>query len=157
MAEQDEKKPPAKREFAQLLRLHERALAQLTRVRDELAAPGTSQLLQEIKVRTGSEPDLSDVFRSVEEAIRAVQLSEATVRDAIGGKRETLEVEGVPNLPVHLQQFLAERAAMPGFTYEVLQDEVRGWVICWKEYTHKGTVRGYGQFYERPYAWIDEP
>ena len=45
---------------------------------------------------------------------------------------------------------------MPGFTYEVIHDENRGWIIKWKEYTAKGSVRGSGQFYERPYAWIDE-
>ena len=37
-----------------------------------------------------------------------------------------------------------------------LQDEVRGWVIRWKRYTLRGTVQGYGQFYERPYAWLED-
>ena len=66
------------------------------------------------------------------------------------------EVEGVTNMPAYLERFLAERSAQPGFTYEVVQDDVRGWMVCWKEFTHRGTVRGYGQFYERPYAWLDE-
>ena len=38
----------------------------------------------------------------------------------------------------------------------IIQDEVRGWMICWKEYTHRGTVRGYGQICERPYAWLED-
>ena len=42
------------------------------------------------------------------------------------------------------------------FSYEVRQDSVRGWVIAWKEYTAEGIVRGFGQFYERPYAWLEE-
>jgi hypothetical protein len=33
---------------------------------------------------------------------------------------------------------------------------VRGWIVSWKEYTNRGTVRGYGQFCERPYAWLDD-
>jgi hypothetical protein len=37
-----------------------------------------------------------------------------------------------------------------------VQDEVRGWMILWKEYTTRGTVRGFGQFYERPYAWLED-
>ena len=55
-----------------------------------------------------------------------------------------------------LARFLAERMEMPGFTYKVIHDENRGWIILWKEYTQTGSVRGSGQFYERPYAWIDE-
>ncbi len=65
-------------------------------------------------------------------------------------------VEGLPNLPIPLARFVAERAEAPGFTYELEQDLVRGWVIRWKEHAADGTVRGSGQFYERPYAWLDE-
>lgn len=146
----------SKRAYSQLLRLHERLLAELQRVREETTSPSTVELIKDLKVRTGSAPSLAEVTTRVEEAIRSLQLSEAQVRDAMFGRRETLEVEGVANLPAHLQRFLAERAAQPGFSYEVRQDDVRGWMICWKEYTTKGTVRGYGQFYERPYAWLDD-
>ena len=146
----------AKREYAQLLRLHERLLAQLGRVLDDVASPNTSGLLKEIKARTGSAPPMGDVANAVEEAIRTLKLSESQVRRAVMDRTEGLEVEGVPNLPAHLQRFLGERASQPGFSFEVQQDEVRGWMICWKEYTSQGTVRGYGQFYERPYAWIED-
>ena len=61
-----------------------------------------------------------------------------------------------PTYPATLARFLAERRDMPGFTYQVLHDENRGWIILWKEYTQTGSVRGSGQFYERPNAWIDE-
>ena len=40
--------------------------------------------------------------------------------------------------------------------YDVIHDENRGWIIKWKEYTATGSVRGSGQFYEHPYAWIDQ-
>jgi hypothetical protein len=59
-------------------------------------------------------------------------------------------------MPAYLQRFLAERSQEPGFRYEVESDPVRGWIVSWKEYTNRGTVRGYGQFCERPYAWLDD-
>ncbi len=147
----------AKREYTQLLRLHEQLLGQLSRARDELLAPGTASLVKQIKVRTGSEPDLTDIKTSVEEAIRALKLSSSNIQTALTEEGDaSYEVEGVSNMPAYLQRFLAERADQPGFSYEVLQDEVRGWMICWKEFTHRGTIRGYGQIAERPYAWLDD-
>ena len=147
----------AKREYSQLLRLHEQLLGQLTRVRDELLAPGTDNLVKEIKGRTGSAPDLTDVKTAVEETIRALKLSESQIQGAVSDDMDaSFEIEGIANMPPYLQRFLAERAQEPGFTYEVVQDPVRGWMVAWKEYTNRGTVRGYGQFCERPYAWLDD-
>jgi len=146
----------AKREYAQLLRLHERLLVPLQRALEDLTSSQTIALVKDIKARTGSEPDLTSITTGVEESIRSVKLSQSAIRKSILEVHASLEVDGVPNLPAHLQRFLAERAQLPGFSYEVIQDEVRGWVICWKEYTERGTVRGYGQFYERPYAYLDD-
>lgn len=150
-------KAQAKREYTQLLRLHERLLTQFEKAREELSAPGTTELVKVIKARTGTAPDLSAVKTAVEEAIRALKLSESSIQGAVIEEPDVeFEVEGIANMPAYLQRFLAERATGPGFSYEVVQDDVRGWMVCWKEYTHKGTVRGYGQFYERPYAWIED-
>lgn len=147
----------AKREYTQLLRLHEQLLSQLTRARDELLAPGTDGLVKLIKSRTGSAPDLTAIKTAVEETIRALKMSESNIQSAITDTDLSgYEVAGASNMPPYLQRFLAERAGQPGFSYEVQQDEVRGWIICWKEYTHRGTVRGYGQICERPYAWLDD-
>ena len=147
----------AKREYTQLLRLHEVLLGQLTRARDGLSAPGTDSLVKQIKGRTGSAPDLTDLKTAVEQAIRALKLSQSHIQVAITDSTDAShEVEGVANMPAYLQRFLAERAGQQSFSYEVLQDEVRGWILCWKEYTHRGTVRGYGQICERPYAWLDD-
>jgi len=156
MTDRDETKLQAKREFGQLLRLHEQLLAQLQRVADELSSANTKALLKEIRAQTGSSPALSEVSSATEEAIKALKLSESQVRKAILETHDSMEIDGIPNLPAHIQRFLAERASVPGFSYEVVQDEVRGWIICWKEYTEKGTVRGYGQITERPYAWIED-
>lgn len=156
MSDSADAKPRVTREHAQLLRLHERLLAQLGRMLDDVTSPSTNALLKEMKSRSGTMPPLSDVASALEEAVRALKLSDAQVRKGFNESPGGLIVEGVPNLPAHLQRFLAERASQPGFSFEVVQDEVRGWMICWKEYTHRGTVRGYGQFYERPYAWIED-
>ena len=153
------KEPPAnaKREYAQLLRLHEQLLAEFMRARDELAAPGTDGLVKEIKGRTGSSPDLTEIKTAVEESIRAIKLSQSQIQNAVSDDGDaSFEIEGIANMPAYLQRFLAERAQEPGFTYEVIQDPVRGWIVAWKEFTNRGTVRGYGQFCERPYAWLDD-
>lgn len=158
MAEGTETKRQAKREYTQLLRLHEQLLGQFSRARDELGAPGTDGLVKKIKARTGSTPDLTGVKTSVEEALRALKLSQSRLQNAISEADDaSFEVEGIANMPAYLQRFLSERAALPGFSYEVTQDEVRGWIICWKEFSNRGgTVRGYGQICERPYAWLDD-
>ena len=149
----------ANREYSQLLRMQERLLGQLLKIRDELVAPVTETLMREIRNRTGNAPTeaLGEVISEVEEAIRALKLLESEVQGALLEEPgEEFSVDGVSNLPPALGRFLAERSQYPGFKYDVVQDEVRGWMIRWKEYTHRGTVRGYGQFYERPYAWLDE-
>jgi hypothetical protein len=147
----------AKREYTQLLRLHEQLLGQFMRARDELLAPGTDSLVKEIKGRTGSAPDLTEIKTAVEESIRALKLSESHIQGVVADDLDSsFEIEGIANMPVYLQRFLAERAQESAFTYEVVQDPVRGWIVSWKEYTNRGTVRGYGQFCERPYAWLDD-
>ena len=78
-----EPQAPAKREYAQLLRLHEQLLGQFTRARDVLLAPGTTDLVKEIKRRTGSAPDLTEIKTAVEHAIRALKLSESQIRGAV--------------------------------------------------------------------------
>ena len=147
----------AKREYTQLLRLHEQLLGQFMRAREELLAPGTDSLVKEIKGRTGSAPDLTDIKTAVEESIKALKLSQSHIQGVVSNDRDSsFEIAGIANMPAYLQRFLAERAQEPGFSYEVLHDSVRGWIVSWKEYTNRGTVRGYGQFCERPYAWLED-
>jgi hypothetical protein len=132
-------------------------MLQLQEIADDLEAPGTTSLLREIRRRTGdSEDTIAEVASAVEEAIRILKLWESELRLGLATHPNAIELEGVTNLPATLARFLAERKQFPGFTYEVTQDEVRGWVIHWKEMTTHGTVRGAGQFYERPYAWLDD-
>ena len=148
----------ARREYAQLLRLHERLGTQLRRVRDELEAPGLVELLKEIRARTGDSPraGIVDVKSSVEEALRSLTLAASEAHAALTNEDDPGPLDGIEELPRPLARFLAERTRLPGFSYELLQDEVRGWVIRWREYTQEGGIRGFGQFYERPYAWLDD-
>ncbi|NIP97588.1 MAG: hypothetical protein GWO24_30815 [Akkermansiaceae bacterium] len=146
----------AARELAQLLRLHERLLGELQQVRDELIAPTTKKVVQALHAKSGgSVGGLGPIMTSVEEAIRALKLSESKLRNALLEDQDEADVEGIDNLPPALARFLAERTENPGFQYEVIQDENRGWIIYWKEYW-SGKVRGSGQFYERPYAWLED-
>lgn len=148
----------AKREYGQLLRLHRRVANGIRRLLDELRAPGTDLVLKQIRRRTGSSPagSLGRVTNALEEAVRTVVLSESEIQQEFEEEHEEAEVEGITNLPPSLARFLAERSEDRGFRYEVLQDPVRGWIIRWTEYTIRGEIRGGGQFYERPYAWLEE-
>lgn len=149
----------APREYAQLLRAHDRTRRQLQDILEDLSAPGTQNLLREIRRRTGDTPQkgMADVISAIEEALRVIQLAESETGTALQeGDPAPIRIDGIDNLPARLGRFLAERRQLPGFTYEVEQDEVRGWIVKWEEFTPEGEIRGFGQFYERPYAWIDD-
>lgn len=148
----------ARREYAQLLRLHERLAAQLRHVRDELEAPELRALLREIRMRTGDAPReaIADVTASVEEALRTLSVSSSEAHAILTYEGAESHIDGIGDLPGPLARFIAERTRMDGFTYQVLQDEVRGWIVRWREHTADGSIRGFGQFYERPYAWLDD-
>lgn len=130
----------------------------LQEVLDELSAPTTLTLLRELRNRTGSgtSESFGRITNSVEGAIRELKLFESELSKELLDEPGEIAVEGVPNLPAPLARFLAERSQNPRFSYEVRDDPVRGWIIAWKEYTAQGIVRGYGQFYERPYAWLED-
>lgn len=146
------------RELSQLMRLQERLLSQLQEVRTELATPATAKILREVRNRTGAATDetFGKITAAVEEALRALKVFEAELKEELFDDPDELTVEGVPELPAHLARFLAERTNLEGFDYEVRKDPLRGWIIRWKEYAADGTVRGCGQIYERPHAWLEE-
>ena len=148
----------ALREFSQLLRIQERLLGMLQEVLDELGAPTTLTLLRELRNRTGSSApeSFARITNSVEAAIRELKVFESQLSSELLDTPPETAVEEIPNLPAPLARFLAERSQNPRFSYNVRQDSVRGWIITWKEYTTQGIVRGFGQFYERPYAWLEE-
>jgi hypothetical protein len=158
MAQEAQPKLKAVREYSQLLRIQERLLSMLQEALDEIGAPTTLNLLRQLRNRTGSKApeDFGRIANSVEGAIRELKLFQSEIQNELLADRNDVSVEGVPNLPAPLARFLAERTQNEKFSYQVRQDPVRGWVIAWKEYTAEGIVRGFGQFYERPYAWLEE-
>ncbi len=149
---------PGLREFSQLIRIQERLLVKLQAVLDELHAPTTLNLLRALKKKTGRQvgEEVGEITGAVEQAIRDLKVFEADLQRELLSEQEEIKVDGISNLPPSMARFLAERAQTPGFSYTVVQDPVRGWVIRWKEYTSRRTVRGYGQIYERPYAWLED-
>lgn len=157
MAHTGEKDAVLSRKYGQLLRMQERLMIDLERARGELESPLTGQLLRDVQ-RSGSRigANLSQATAAVEEALRAVQVCQSEIRRELTTSSDEFTLDGISNLPPTLAHFLAERVDLPGFHYEVLQDSIRGWIIRWKEYGDKGAVRGHGQFYERPYAWLNE-
>ncbi len=158
MAQEPKPKNRAVREYSQLLRIQERLLVMLQEALDEIGAPTTLDLLRQLRNRTGSKApeDFGRIASSVEGAIRELKLFQSEVQNEFLADPSDASVQGVPNLPAPLARFLAERSQNERFSYQVRQDPVRGWVIAWKEYTAEGIVRGFGQFYERPYAWLEE-
>lgn len=158
MSVDQEKDATAHRELGQLVRLHERILGVLQKVRSELEAPSTESILRKLRNSTATAPDeaFAQITASVEEAIRALQVFESEVKRELLADQDDQVLEGLPDLPPALARFLAERSQQPEFSYEIDQDAVRGWIIRWKEYTEKGTIRGSGHVYERPHAWLDQ-
>lgn len=155
---EEEQRDQQTRELSQLMRIHERLLSQLQEARSELNTPATSEILSKLRSRIGTKPDMafSQITAAVEEGIRCLMVFESEIKQELFSDDEQITVEGIPNLPPHLARFLAERTSLNGFHYDVLHDPVRGWVIRWKEYTALGTIRGSGQIFERPHAWLME-
>ena len=131
-------------------------MRELQQVRDELVATTTKKMVSRFHALTGSIPEgVGPVTVAVEEAIRTIKLSESALRTEMTQQHPELEIEGIDNMPAALSRFIAERVESSGFHYEVIHDENRGWIVRWKEHWG-GRVRGSGQFYERPYAWLDD-
>jgi hypothetical protein len=150
---------------SQLLSQQERALKFVQRIRDELDTPLTRALVSRLSKdsKTEARESVVEVLSKVEDTLRAIQFCQSELhRELMAPQQETLEKgggletqPGADGLPEAMLRFLATRQAVPGFTYELDRDAIRGWVIHWKEYTDKGVVRGAGHFYERPYAWLE--
>ncbi len=147
-----------RRELSQLLGLCEHVSGELQLLRREM----DSRLAQDLVdcIEEHLEGPLPGEMRRTSSSIDQALSHLETAIEEIGAQMRVpqceLQPEGVPALPPRLARFLAERREIPGFQFEVRQDAVRGWVVLWKEYGDNGILRGAGQFYERPYAWMDD-
>jgi hypothetical protein len=149
---------PGDREFEELLEVQDHLQEELERVRSVLEGTDLRELMRVLRARRGTDGSeaMSEVLHHVEQALRALKVSDSELRREQGTAPVTLALDGLPDLPPFMARFLAERAEAPGFTWEVADDPIRGWIVRWKEFAAQGTVRGSGQIYERPYAWLDE-
>ncbi len=131
---------------------------QLERIQSELESPAARTVIEELRSRieTTFPEELRRVREAVAAAVERLTAGERELREILEADPGELSIAGVTNLPVRLARFIADRRNLPGFRYEVRQDEVRGWIVVWKEYGAEGSIRGAGRFYERPYAWLDE-
>lgn len=146
------------RAYEQLLRVQQRLQVGLEETRETLEGEPLRDLIREVRARTGTDASeaMAEVLSRVEEALRALKVCESDLRRELADPQPLMEVNGLPDLPPFVARFLAERSESPGFTCQVIQDPVRGWIVRWKEFAAQGSVRGAGQIYERPYAWLDE-
>ncbi|MEZ4417512.1 MAG: hypothetical protein R3E10_17290 [Gemmatimonadota bacterium] len=147
-----------RRELSQLLGLNEHLLSELELLRRELGAPLTANLLDSIRGQSDTPvPRLfEDAARAIDQALEVLKACDAELQAQVRRPLGAVHLEGLPALPPRLSRFLAERQDVPGFHYELRRDRVRGWVVHWKEYGADGALRGAGQFYERPYAWLED-
>lgn len=149
---------PGDGEFHELLEIQGQLQEELEGVRAALEGEDLRELLRILRAQRGTDGSgaLGEVLHHVEQALRALKVSESELRREQGTHPVTLSLDGLPDLPPFMARFLAERAEAPGFTWAVADDPIRGWIVRWKEFAAQGTVRGSGQIYERPYAWLDD-
>lgn len=146
------------RAFEELLEIQNQLQEELERVRAVLEGTDLRELVRVLRARRGTDGAevVGEVLHHVEQALRALKVSDSELRREQGTAPVKLALDGLPDLPPFMARFLAERAEAPGFTWEVTDDPIRGWIVRWKEFAAQGTVRGSGQIYERPYAWLDD-
>lgn len=144
--------------FQHLLEVQEHLQGELEGIRAVLEGGDLRELMRVLRARRGADGSevIGEVLHHVEQALRALKVADSELRREQGTAPITLALDGLPDLPPFMARFLAERAEAPGFTWEVCDDPIRGWIVRWKEFAAQGTVRGSGQIYERPYAWLDE-
>lgn len=154
MPEPNASDPGVKRELSQLLSLHRRLQQHLEDARSDVLSPGAKELAGAVRSAMGNDALFEEILEILEKGLRRLKASEERVRNALSDDPPEVPAHEFAHLPPHFQEFLAARVDQQGFTFDLVQDEVRGWIIRWKEYTPEGTVRGYGQYCERPYAWL---
>ena len=143
---------------AQLLTLNGRALQALQTVSQTLDTPATRTLLSKLRdeATTDAEASVEQVLARLEGLIQAMHYCQSELRRELENSQGRESLRDRDHLPGALGRFITERESSPGFSWETFQDPIRGWVVKWKQMTAAGTVRGAGQLWERPYAWMDD-
>jgi len=159
VASREQKAPKnVRRELSQLLGLCEHVAGELRLLRREMDATLARSLIETIEEHLDSTvPDeLDRTTQAIDRALSSLHAALDEIQTNMRIPRDEVQPEGMPALPPRLARFLAERQTIKGFHYEVRQDPIRGWVVLWKEFGAEGALRGAGQFYERPHAWMED-
>jgi len=143
---------------AQLLTLNGRALQALQALSQTLDTPATRTLLSKLRdeATTDAEASVEQVLARLEGLIQAMHYCQSELRRELENSQGRESLRDRDHLPGALGRFITERERSPGFSWETFEDPIRGWVVKWKQMTAAGTVRGAGQLWERPYAWMDD-
>ena len=147
-----------RRELSQLLGLCEHVAGELRLLRREMGATLARNLVDTIEEHLESiiPDEMDSTTQAIDRALSSLQSALDEIQAQMRVPQHEVQPAGMPPLPPRLARFLAERQTIPGFHYEIRQDPIRGWVVLWKEYGAEGALRGAGQFYERPYAWMED-
>jgi len=143
---------------AQLLTQNGRALQYLQTASQTLDTPATRTLLSKLRseATTDAEAAVEQVLAKLEGLIQAALYCQSELRRELENSQGKESIRDRDHLPGALGRFITERESSPGFSWETFEDPIRGWVVKWKQMTAAGTVRGAGQLWEKPYAWMDD-
>jgi len=143
---------------AQLLTQNGRALQSLQGISHAIDTPATRTLLSKLRddATTDAEAAVEQVLAKLEGLIQAVHYCQSELRRELESAQGQESLSDRDHLPGALGRFITERESLPGFEWETYEDPIRGWVVKWKQMTAAGTVRGAGQLWEKPYAWMDD-
>jgi len=143
---------------SQLLTQNGRALQSLQTLSQALDTPATRTLLGKLRdeATTDAEAAVEQVLAKLEGLLQAVHYCQSELRRELESSQGSDSLRDRDHLPGALGRFITERESSPGFSWETFEDPIRGWVVKWKQMTAAGTVRGAGQLWEKPYAWMDD-
>jgi hypothetical protein len=152
---------PEEGKSAWLLLRHEAELrSRLERMCAGLADPALARVVDGLARPEGVRERISALTLALEESLRELTgLHAELTRPEETASASTAGADaGQPRLPPEiaamLQRFLRRHARSRGFRHELRHDEVRGWVVRWKEVADDGTVVASGRLYERPWKWL---
>ena len=142
----------------QLLTQNGRALQTLQTVSQTLDTPATRTMLASLRdeTTTDAEAAVEQVLAKLEGLIQAMHYCQSELRRELENAQGGESLRDRDHLTGTLGRFVTERERTPGFSWETFEDPVRGWVVKWKQMTAAGMVRGAGQLWEKPYAWMDD-
>ncbi|CAN5737079.1 hypothetical protein BH23GEM11_BH23GEM11_15740 [soil metagenome] len=152
---------PEEGKSAWLLLRHEAELrGRLERMCAGLGDPALTRVVDGLARPDGVRERLAALTLALEESLRELtSLHAELTRPEEGASPGSGDSDGParelpPEMAETLRRYLRRHARSRGFRHEILHDEVRGWVVRWKEVADDGSVLASGRLYERPWKWL---